>query len=267
MLSPDFTFSQSNLQTFTYCRRRFYLRYVRRLIWPAQLVSDQQYAQDREAGVRFHRLVHQHFLGFDADLLRKVAEADPDQRLPVWLENFLSNSLSHLNGRLFPEALFTATVEGRTLSAKVDLLQIDNRSISIFDWKTSRQLPNLSSLQKQQQSKVYPLVISRAFDGKELDHLTMVYWEANFPEQVIEINSTLSDWQRYELEISALIELIFSLKLEEFIATPDERKCYWCEYRSYCQRGKAAEKLENIQDTDLIGDEIKIPEDVLDPWG
>lgn len=267
LISPDFTFSQSNLQTFTYCRRRFYLRYVKKLIWPAQLVSDQQYAQDRDAGVRFHRLVHQHFLGFDQTLLRKVAAADPDPRLVGWLEAFFASRMSRLEDELFPEALYTTTLADHPLSAKVDLLQIDAGSIKIFDWKTSRQLPKRSSLQKQAQSKVYPLVVSRVFDEKNLLNLKMVYWEANFPEQVIEINSFQSDWQKYELEITDSIALILSLKLEEFIATPDERKCSWCEYLSYCQRGKATQNNEDFEETDLIDDEMKIPGDAFESQG
>ena len=267
LIHPDFAFSQSNLQTFSYCRRRFYLRYVRKLIWPAQLVSDQQYAQDREAGVRFHRIVHQHFLGFDQALLHKVAEADPDVRLAGWLEVFLSSQMSRLEGNLFPETLYTTSVAGHPLSAKVDLLQIEAGSIKIFDWKTSRQLPKLTSLQKQVQSKVYPLVVSRVFHENDLQNLKMVYWEANFPEQVIEINSSQSDWQNYELEITNSIVLILSLSAEEFVATPDERKCSWCEYRSYCQRGKAGHDSEDFQETDLIDDEMKIPGDAIDSWG
>ncbi len=267
LISPNFTFSQSNLQTFSYCRRRFYLRYVRKLIWPAQLVNDQQFAQDKDAGVRFHRIVHQYFLGFDQALLRKVAEADPDTRMVTWLEAFFDSQMSRLEGDLFPEALYTISVAGRSLSAKVDLLQIENGSIKIFDWKTSRLLPKLTSLQKQAQSKVYPLVVSRIFDGQKPQNLKMVYWEANFPEQTIEINSSQPDWHHYELEITDTIKLILSLTGDEFVPTPDERKCTWCEYRSYCKRGKATQKTEVLEEIGLIHDEIFVPEDVFDSQG
>ncbi|MDD2522206.1 MAG: PD-(D/E)XK nuclease family protein [Anaerolineaceae bacterium] len=271
LISPDFTFSQSNLQTFDYCRRRFYLRYVKKLIWPAQLVSDQQYIQDREAGVRFHRLVHQHFLGFEASLLRKIADGDPDIRVATWFETFLASPMATLQGKLEPEALFTTKIAGHPLSAKVDLLQIDGENISIYDWKTSRHLPKLSTLQKQTQSKVYPLVISRALNlgqpGYETARLRMIYWEANFPGQTIEIPSYQNDWKKYQLEIAASIELILSLRREEFVATPDEKKCAWCEYRSYCQREKIAVDSKDIEMTDLLEGLTKIPAEAFDSWG
>ena len=271
LISLDFSFSQSNLQTFTYCRRRFYLRYIKKLIWPAQLVGDDHYTQDRDAGVRFHRLVHQHFLGFDPALLKKVAEADSDHRVADWFKTFLSNPISRLEGKLMPEALYTADIAGHSLSAKVDLLQIDAGTVTIYDWKTSRKLPTLTILQKQAQSKVYPLVVSKVFQ-KDLAAfkpplLSMVYWEANFPEQTIVINSSQADWEKYEIEITALIDLILSLETEEFVKTPDIRKCGWCEYRSYCQRGNVAQDWEEHPESDLIDDEIKIPGDAVDAWG
>lgn len=243
------------------------MRYVRKLIWPAQLVSDQQYTQDKEAGVRFHRLVHQHFLGFDQTLLRKVAEADSDVRLVAWLEAFFASQICCLKGKLFPEALYTTSVAGQPLSAKVDLLQIEDGSVKIFDWKTSRQLPKINSLQKQAQSKVYPLVVSRVFNEINLQNLKMVYWEANFPDTVIEINSSQADWQNYELEIANAITLILSINKEEFVPTPDERKCSWCEYLSYCQRGKATQDNTDFEEIELIDDETKIPGDAFDSQG
>lgn len=271
LISSDFSFSQSNLQTFTYCRRRFYLRYIKKLIWPAQLVGDDQYIQDRDAGVRFHRLVHQHFLGFDPALLKKVAKADSDHRVAEWFKTFLASPISRLKGKLITETLYTTNIAGYSLSAKVDLLQIDAGKVTIYDWKTSRKLPTLAILQKQAQSKVYPLVISIVFQ-KDLAALkppllSMVYWEPNFPEQTIVINSSQSDWEKYEIETTALIDLILSLETEEFVKTLDIRKCGWCEYRSYCQRGNVAQDWEEHPESDLIDDEIKIPGDAVDTWG
>lgn len=271
LVSQEFVFSQSNLNTFAYCRRRFYLRYIRQLIWPAQLVSDQQYTLDRDAGLRFHRLVHQYFLGFDIALLRKVAEADPDPNIATWFDTFLSSQMCRLEGKLFPEAQYTTTVAGHSLIAKVDLLQIDSGKVNIYDWKTSKQLPKRHTLQKNLQSKVYPLVISHVFkkdkSGLNLDTLTMLFWEANFPEQTIEINTSQADWKRSEEEITETIHVISSLNEEEFAATPEIRRCLWCEYRSYCHRGAEAQSSEEMQEMYLMDDEMLMPGDTSENWG
>ena len=83
MIDHNFVFSQSNLQTFEYCRYRFYLRYVQHLEWPAQISSSDDYQNDLEAGTFFHQLIHQHFLGFERELLLEQVRNYPDARLIV----------------------------------------------------------------------------------------------------------------------------------------------------------------------------------------
>ena len=53
---------------FTRCRRRCYLRFHRRLEWPAPLTgSEQEWERSLRRGERFHLLVQQHALGMAAD--------------------------------------------------------------------------------------------------------------------------------------------------------------------------------------------------------
>jgi len=264
LLKHDFTFTQSNLQTFAYCRHRFFLRYVKNLIWPAAQLSGSNHLLDRDAGVRFHQLLHQYFLGLDLDHLQTIAAADRDQRMEVWFDNFLSSPVCRLEGRLLSEASFTATIEEHNLGAKVDLLQIDQDFIKIFDWKTSRKSPGVSQLKSQAQSMVYPLVISKAFP---FDNIIMVYWEANFPDQPIEITSQAQDLQRYEQKITELIDSITSLAAEEFVRVSEISKCSRCEYATYCGRAdKNAEAKLTLEPDDY--EELRIvPEEWLDSSG
>ncbi|MCP4541151.1 MAG: PD-(D/E)XK nuclease family protein, partial [Chloroflexi bacterium] len=63
-LPADFQFSQASLQDYVDCPRRFQLRYVLRVAWPAPeaepVLENERYLQQ---GAAFHRLVHQHALG------------------------------------------------------------------------------------------------------------------------------------------------------------------------------------------------------------
>ena len=264
LILSNFVFSQSSLQTFAYCPRRFYLRYLRKLVWPAQMVSEQNQSKDRDSGVRFHQLIHQYFLGFELETLRKIADYDSDSRMANWFENFLQSPFAHLPGSLNPESSFKTEIAGYQLVAKVDLLQIHENQIKIYDWKTSQKLPKASSLIKQAQSKVYPLVISRAIAPKS-QNLSLIYWEANFPDQTIELDSNPSDWQKFENELSKQIDEIVSLKEEEFVMTDDLQKCGWCEYRSFCHRAVSAEQANESYDLESL-DEIKIPEEIDPSW-
>ena len=60
-LAADFSFNQSSLQDYLDCQRRFELRYLLRLSWPAVEIEP---ALENERFLRrgsiFHRLVHQH---------------------------------------------------------------------------------------------------------------------------------------------------------------------------------------------------------------
>ncbi len=264
LLKHDFTFTQSNLQTFAFCRHRFYLRYVKKLIWPAALLSGSNYLLDRDAGVRFHQLLHQYFLGLDLDHLQTIAAADSDQRMEVWFDNFLYSPVSRLEGRLQSEASFTTTIKGHNLGAKVDLLQIDQDFVKIFDWKTSRKLPGVTQLKSQAQSMVYPLVISKAFP---FDNIIMVYWEANFPDQPIEITSKAQDLQQYEQKITELIDTITNLPAEGFVRVSEISRCSWCEYATYCGRADKNAEAKLTLEPDDYGELKIVPEEWLDSSG
>lgn len=264
LFPSNFVFSQSSLQTFDYCPRRFCLRYLKKLVWPAQMASEQNQSKDRDAGVRFHQLIHQYFLGFELETLQKIANYDSDSRLVDWFENFLQSPYAHLPGSLYPEKSLQTEIAGYQLIAKVDLLQIHENQIKIYDWKTSQKLPKASSLLKQTQSKVYPLVISRAIEPNN-QKLSLIYWEANFPDQTIELQSAESDWQKFEVEISNQICEIISLKAEEFVMTDNLQKCGWCEYRSFCHRAVSADQANEFYNLEFL-DEIKIPEEIDSSW-
>ena len=87
----DFQFSQSSLQDFEICPRRFELRYLWQLRWPAiEAVPIQEAERLRQLGVDFHRLVQQHLVGVEeAALTDSLTEAEPD--LQTWWQNYLAH--------------------------------------------------------------------------------------------------------------------------------------------------------------------------------
>ena len=64
MLPPFFQFTQSNLQDYLDCPRRFELRYILRQDWPAlQTEPEMEQEQHMLRGHLFHQLVHQLLIG------------------------------------------------------------------------------------------------------------------------------------------------------------------------------------------------------------
>ena len=69
-LPDDFMFSQSSLQDFVDCPRRFELKYLLKQRFPAPEVDDMlEFERRMEQGSRFHLLIHQHQIGIPAELL------------------------------------------------------------------------------------------------------------------------------------------------------------------------------------------------------
>lgn len=265
LLPAHFVFSQSNLQTYVNCRRKFLLKYVSKLDWPAQQTRDSlPFEQDTAAGIRFHGMVHQLFLGVDVEVVRTLAEHDPDERVAGWLEAFLEGGYLNLPGQLWPEHNLRANLGGYNLLAKVDLLQLHGNKAAIFDWKTSRRAPDPRRLHARLQTRLYPVVLRLCLahgvfnpsapgvgmPGESIipvnpqaiseQPIEMTYWEACQPEQPIILNLTAGKLDEHAQFLLELINEIYSLDEQDFFRATDESHCRYCEYRSLCDRGVMA---------------------------
>src|SRR5512135_3226477 len=129
-----FEFSQSSLQDFSDCRRRFQLRYIQRVSWPAvQAEPAREFERHIQRGDRFHRLVQQYLLGVPEGRLARMAEADEDENLQRWWQNFLDTIPAELSGdaQRHVEAALQMPLNGFRLVAKYDLvlLRSDGRAV------------------------------------------------------------------------------------------------------------------------------------------
>src|SRR5574341_339738 len=105
-LPVPFTFSQSSLQDYADCPRRFQLRYIDQLAWPA--VETEPVAENerrQQEGQLFHRLAQQHLLGLPAENLARLANTPNLERW--WLAARVDGRVQDL-ARALPDG---ATVE------------------------------------------------------------------------------------------------------------------------------------------------------------
>src|SRR5512133_649626 len=101
MMNPllHFEFSQSSLQDYVDCQRRFDLRYLQRLAWPAAPAEPvREHERHMQRGQRFHRLVQQYLLGVPAEFLARMASADEDEHLLQWWQHFEQTAANLLPG-------------------------------------------------------------------------------------------------------------------------------------------------------------------------
>jgi predicted RecB family nuclease len=246
MLPQTFAFSQSSLQDYADCARRFQLRYVQSQAWPgvqAEPVLDHE--RHVERGTRFHRLVERHQLGMEAAKLGALI-ADPDLR--TWWQSYLRfDRLHQLGGRHYPEFTLSAELGGVRLTATYDLLVVQpGERLVIFDWKTSLRKLARQWYEARLQTRVYPYVLVQA--GSSLwggavrpDQVSMIYWVAGAPDDpvVFEYDQRRFEQDKAYLEVITT-EILARNEQEAWSLTADEARCKFCEYRSLCGRGSLA---------------------------
>jgi hypothetical protein len=235
-------FSQSSLQDFADCPRRFELRYLRQLEWPAIEAEPSREVETRqEEGLEFHRLVHQYFVGIPPAELEKTARSSHVQG---WWANFRAANLDLEGSQLRSELMLAAVIGAGRLVAKYDLVARQDGRAVIYDWKTWTRRPSDEWLASRWQTRVYRALLVKA--GAVLnagrpfpaDAVSMIYWFAEFPDEpaILRYDAAQlkNDWvavQRLTAEIAAQ---------RSFPLTEDIRTCRFCVYRSYCGRGERA---------------------------
>ncbi len=247
MPEPLNTLSQSSLQDYQDCPRRFELRYLQRLAYPAiETEPALENENHQQEGEYFHRLVQQHLIGIPVEQVGKLANTENLQR---WWGNFLVFRGLGDFGSLHPEITLSAPLGKFRLVAKYDLIAIDKNRATIFDWKTYRRRPKNEWLHVRWQTRVYRALLVQA--GAHLnngnpfppDQIEMVYWFADFPAEparfVYKADQFKRDWDALR-RIADEISNASTALTASFPKTDEVSKCSYCPYRSYCNRGVRA---------------------------
>jgi RecB family exonuclease len=259
---PEFQFSQASLQDYSECRRRFYLRYLLRLAWPAvQIEPAAENERFMQQGQRFHRMLQQALVGVPAERLAQMAGGADD--LQRWWGNFQSalERLPELEGlrrgssRSYVEAGLRGLACNHTLLAVYDLVLVgaDGTAV-IFDWKTNRQRPKRAGLARRLQTRVYPYLLVQAGahlnQGKPFapEQIQMIYWFADFPGKPERFPYSQEQYAADEAYLCGLIAEIERLPVAGFTLTEQVERCRFCVYRSLCDRGVDAGALSEAHD-------------------
>ena len=250
-LPQSFPFSQSSLHDFETCPRRFKLRYLDRLRWPAVEVEPIVEAERlARLGQDFHRLVQQHLIGLEVETLTAYLTSAEDE-LRTWWQRYLAHRPEALvTATLYPELTLSAPLRDYRLLARFDLLAVlPDGQFLIIDWKTSRQKPQREHLARRVQTRVYPYVLAQAGaafnQGQPIDPaaIKMIYWYAQFPDAPEQFDYSVQLFQRDEQFLSQLVEQI---KHSDFPLVESHQPCHHCVYRSYCNRGDSAGPLTEL---------------------
>lgn len=243
--------SQSSLQSYADCPRRFELRYLKGLSWPALETREAlDLEMSMQRGHEFHHLLYQHAMGIPIPNLEMTIE---DEAIRHWWRNYLAWQAKHLSGERWAEITLTTTIPTPSsatgpllLTAKYDLVtKLSNGALLIVDWKTGR-TQRRSHLASRLQTLVYRYVLTRAggwlIGDQRLrpEQVRMIYW---FAEDGSTVEFGYSDDEQYQDEQSLLSIVDEIVNRVEFPQTDDDRRCRFCSYRSLCDRGVEAPPL------------------------
>ncbi len=257
-LNADLAFTQGSLQDYLDCARRFELRYIKRLRYPALEVNQWlEFENKIRRGQRFHKLAQQHLHGVPAELLtRSLAD---DAQLAGWWASYLQNGLAGLPGERHAEITLLATLGGRRLIAKYDLLALEPGGAAVIvDWKTGDWLPSAELLRGRMQTVVYRYVLARAgghLYGGEIppERIRMEYVYVAQGGRRVSFAYSAEEMAADEARLLAMMDEIGAAK--EFPLTEDERRCKFCAYRAFCERGEAGDLREYVEDDEAEGEE------------
>jgi len=252
-IPEDFQFSQASLQDYVDCRRRFQLRYLLELAWPAPAAEPaDEYEAHLRDGEAFHRLIHQHQLGLPAERLTAQAEAgvkieaevEPVSHLAAWWQGYLAAGPSDLPPVRFPEVTLSAPVGSHRLLAKYDLVAVEpGRRAVIVDWKTSQRRPSIAWLSGRLANPRLPLRAGARRRASQPgaaiapDQVEMIYWFAAFPDQPERLRYDRTQDEADGRYLASLIAEIAAATDDDFPLTDDARRCRFCPYRSLCDAG------------------------------
>jgi CRISPR/Cas system-associated exonuclease Cas4 (RecB family) len=251
MAFPDrFAFSQASLQDYADCARRFQLRYVLGVQWPAvRAEAVIEWEQRGQRGAAFHRLVHQRTVGIPVEVLHTAAS---EGEVHEWWRAYLSCPPDALPGTVRKaEARLSMPLGTHRLTARYDLLAIEpGQRAVIVDWKTNERRPKRSWLEKRLQTVVYRYVLVEA--GAELNggepfaptQVELIYWFAAFPQQAERFAYDRDQHRAAGEQLCEMIDEIVELDGGEWPLTSDLSRCIYCPFGTLCGREGQVEVAE-----------------------
>jgi hypothetical protein len=287
LLMEVLQFSATSLQDFVDCQRRFQLRHLWEVAWPAP-ETDAPGEQETYArlGRELHGLIHQHLLGFPVETLSDFTR---DPELDRWWQAYLAYAPALGNARVIPEVALSISLCGHRLVARYDAIvmsdedSVEQPRFTIFDWKTYRRRPTRQWLASRLQTRIYPLVLVQAGmrlnDGQPIrpGDIEMRYWLAGHAAQV---EAFVYNQAAYESDLKYAEDLTRQVvrRVEEaasrsaldepWALTDNWQRCRFCVYRSLCKRGVVGGPLgQYIEGSEPEGEEPQSQGEGTADWG
>lgn len=209
----DIYLSQSCIDVYDTCKLKFKKIYINNIKW-----SD----SDKNFGSKFHLLAQRYYIGLD-EVLDKNKE---EYLLLENLKNFLKRDKN-----MYTEYSIKYKEEKLKLLAKVDLINIQNDKIIIYDWKTNKTNIDKDKLENSYQTKIYLHNAAQKFNISP-NKIKLVYYNPRLNKS-LDINYDYDKHEKYKLELKNKALDIIN---EESFAETIGKHCSFCSFNSICNK-------------------------------
>lgn len=252
------TLTQTQISAYERCKRQYYLKYIRRLVWPVE-TADRRKVRE---GDDFHLLMRQLIMGLPRESL---IIPDDDKNIAHWLDVFQREQPLGKPYRVFAEKEVSLLFADLLWLGKFDALALDADRLTIFDWKTGTIPPDRMHYARLPQTRLYRfLALSCASrltgSGRHrlpAENVEMVYWFPQYPDQTVRLPYSDREYQEDMTWLKMLAREMTSDDEKDYPQTEKQRLCSFCEYRTHCYPETALQPAA----ADLSGEDL-IPDDI-----
>ena len=248
--------TQTQISAFERCRRFYYLKNIRKLVWPVEIPENQSVRH----GEYFHLLVRQFILGFPLETLI-IPESNEDVKR--WLDVYLTHQPLGKPQQVFAEKEVSAAFADVLWTGKFDALTINDDRLTIYDWKTGTAKPDPAHYNTAPQTRLYRFLaktcsarlIGSSQHGIPAENIEMVYWFPEHPEKTICLSYSEEAYQQDMTWLRTLAAEMNLQNQEDYPKTSKNRQCEYCAYRTYCS--------PETFFPDTIPEEVPEPDDIF----
>lgn len=108
------------------------------------------------------------------------------------------------------------------------IIERDNGSREIWDWKTGRIREDDTPEEEIQQGIMY-IIAHTARYGYPPDKMNFIYLKEG------KVRSRTPEQEDFDEFVEDAKELVRGINTETFPAQPEEQKCYWCDFEYFCE--------------------------------
>jgi len=238
--------SATKLKLFLECKRRFYLRYIRKI--KNFEIPKEKILDNREVGIKLHEALKLLYrrknyyhnakellrdlekifidlscdnlsLKYQLDSLRKNFEIFAQKEVKRFMQGYEVQSV---------EQYFTQTYNGFKLHGFIDRIDVKDDKITIIDYKSGK-IPTFNPKKADEHSDFQLEIYYRLLE-KNSNIEDISYYDLH--------NQTLIKWQNPDEKLQLFdqkLELLKEKKIN-FTKTDDTKHCLYCEYKIICNR-------------------------------